>query len=261
MIESAGSTKGGAVSTQTASRVGTFVWHESVTDDPKRAQEFYTQLFGWEIELFKGEGFEYPMISVNGQSHGGFPPVQAGTPPHWAGNVAVEDIDATVEKAKSAGGRLIHGPQEIPEVGRFAVLADPQGAVFVGFQSVGEPPQSAGVFVWDELGTQDVEAAESFYNAVFGWTTADMGEEYGGYKLFKNGEADAGGLMKMPDPSIPSMWTPYVAVEDVDATVAKATELGGGTIMEAMDVPNVGRIAVLKDPIGAVFGIIRPAQM
>jgi len=237
------------------------VWHESVTDDPKRAQEFYTQLFGWEIELFKGEGFEYPMISVNGQSHGGFPPVQAGTPPHWAGNVAVEDIDATVEKAKSAGGQLIHGPQEIPEVGRFAVLADPQGAVFVGFQSEGEPPQSAGVFVWDELGTQDVEAAESFYNAVFGWTTADMGEEYGGYKLLKNGETDVGGLMKMPDPSIPSMWTPYVAVEDVDATVAKATELGGGTIMEAMDVPNVGRIAVLKDPIGAVFGIIKPAQM
>ena len=201
------------------------------------------------------------MISVNGQTHGGFPPVQEGTPPHWAGNVAVEDIDATVEKAKSAGGRLIHGPQEIPDVGRFAVLADPQGAVFVGFQSAGEPPQGAGVFVWDELGTQDVEAAESFYNAVLGWTTADMGEEYGGYKLFKNGETDAGGLMKMPDPSVPSMWVPYVGVEDVDATVAKATELGGGAIMEPMDVPNVGRIAVLKDPVGAVFGIIKPAQM
>jgi len=249
------------MSTSTASRVGTFVWHENVTADPKRAQEFYTQLFGWEIELFKGDGFEYPMISVNGQSHGGFPPVQEGTPPHWVGNVAVEDIDATVEKAKAAGGNLIHGPQEIPQIGRFAVLADPQGAVFVGFQSADEPPQSAGVFVWDELGTQDIDAAEKFYNAVFGWSTADMGEEYGGYKIFKNGESDVGGMMKMPDPSVPSMWAPYVAVDDVDACVAKAKELGGDTIVDAMDVPKVGRISVLKDPIGAVFGIIKPSEM
>jgi len=247
------------MTTQTASRVGTFVWHENVTTDPKRAQEFYTQLFGWGIEVFKAGELEYPMISVGGQSHGGFPTVQEGTPPHWAGNIAVESVDDTVEKAKSAGGTLIHGPQDIPEVGRFAVFADPQGAVFVAFQSAGEPPQAAGVFVWDELGTQDVEGAERFYNAVFGWTTTDMGEEYGGYKIFKKGETDVGGVMKMPDPSVPSMWSPYVAVEDVDATVAKAGELGGAAIMEAMDVPNVGRIAVLKDPVGAVFGIIKPS--
>lgn len=247
------------MSTQTASRVGTFVWHENVTTDPKRAQEFYTQLFGWEIEVFKTDEFEYPMISVGGQSHGGFPPVQEGTPPHWVGNVAVEDVDETVEQAKSAGGTLVHGPQDIPQVGRFAVLADPQGAVLVAFQSEGETPQSTGVFVWDELGTQDVESAERFYNAVFGWTTADMGEEYGGYKIFKNGETDVGGLMKMPDASVPSMWSPYVAVEDADATVAKAGELGGATIMGPMDVPNVGRIAVLKDPVGAVFGILKPS--
>src|SRR5262245_31034332 len=108
------------MSTQTASRVGTFVWHENGTADPQRAQEFYTQPVGVEIEVVKDEGFDYPMVSVNGQSHGGFPPVEEGTPPHWVGNIAVEDVDATVEKAKSAGGRLIHGPQEIPEVGRFA---------------------------------------------------------------------------------------------------------------------------------------------
>src|SRR5262245_26992637 len=99
------------MSTQTASRVGTFVWHEHVTTDPNRAQEFYTQLFGWGIEVFKGGEFEYPMISVNGQAHGGFPPVQEGTPPHWVGNVAVENVDDTLEKVTSAGGTLIHGPQ------------------------------------------------------------------------------------------------------------------------------------------------------
>jgi predicted enzyme related to lactoylglutathione lyase len=123
------------MSTQTASRVGTFVWHENVSTDPERAQEFYKQLFGWETEVFKAGEVEYPMISVDGKTHGGFPPVQAGTLPHWAGNVAVEDVDATVDKAKGAGGKLILGPQDIPEVGRFAVLADPQGAVVVLFQS------------------------------------------------------------------------------------------------------------------------------
>jgi predicted enzyme related to lactoylglutathione lyase len=248
------------VSTQVKSRIGTFVWHENVTTDPKRAQDFYTQLFGWEIEVFKGEGFEYPMISVDGQAHGGFPPVQEGTPPHWVGNVAVEDVDATVEKAKGAGGNLVHGPQDIPQVGRFAVLADPQSAVFVAFQSAEEPPRSAGVFVWDELGTQDVEGAEKFYSAVFGWTTTDMGEEYGGYKIFQIGETRVAGVMKLQDASTPSMWAPYVAVEDVDATVAKTKELGGSTILEPMDVPNVGRIAYLKDPLGAVFGIIKPSE-
>jgi uncharacterized protein len=246
------------VSTQTASRIGTFVWHENVSTDPKRAQEFYTQLFGWGIEVFKSGDLEYPMISVDGQSHGGFPSVQPGTPSHWVGNVAVESVDEAVEKVKSAGGNLIHGPEDIPDVGRFAVLADPQGAVFVTFQASGDVPQSAGVFVWDELGTQDVEGAERFYNAVFGWTTADMGEEYGGYKIFKNGETDVGGLMKMPEPSMPSLWSPYVAVEDADATLAKAGELGGETLMGPMDVPNVGRIGVLRDPVGAVFGIIKP---
>jgi uncharacterized protein len=247
------------MSTQTATRVGTFVWHENVSTDPKRAQDFYTQLFGWQIEVFKTDEFEYPMISVDGQSHGGFPTVQDGTPSHWAGNIAVESVDDTVEKVKGAGGTLIHGPQDIPEVGRFAVFADPQMAVFVAFQPAGDAPQATGVFVWDELGTQDVEGAEKFYNAVFGWTTNDMGEEYGGYKIFKNGETDVGGLMKMPDASMPSLWSPYVAVEDADATVAKAGELGGETLMGPMDIPNIGRIAVLKDPVGAVFGIIKPS--
>ena len=247
------------MSTQVTSRVGTFVWHENVTTDPARAQEFYTQLFGWEIEVFQAGDVEYPMIKADGQLHGGFPSVPAGTPPHWVGNVQVEDVDGTVDKAKAAGGELLVGPMDIPEVGRYAVLRDDQGAIFVGFQPEGGGPQGAGVFVWDELGTQDVEAAESYYKAVFGWTTNDMGPDFGGYKIFQIGETGVGGLMKLPDPSIPSMWSPYVAVEDADATVAKAGELGGSTVLEPMDVPTVGRIAVLKDPVGAVFGIIKPS--
>jgi len=247
------------VSTDVTTRVGTFVWHENVSAQPQQAQDFYTQLFGWEIEVYKAGEFEYPMIKADGTLYGGFPTVPEGTPPHWVGNVQVESVDDTVDKAKSAGGDLLVGPMDIPEVGRYAVLKDDQGAIFVAFQPQGDGPQGTGVFVWDELGTQDVEAAEKFYNAVFGWTTNDMGPDFGGYKIFQLGETGVGGLMKLPDPSIPSMWSPYVAVEDADATVATAGELGGSTILEPMDIPTVGRIAVLKDPVGAVFGVIKPA--
>lgn len=247
------------MSTQVRTRTGTFVWHENVSPQSERAQQFYTQLFGWGIEHFKAGDFDYPMIAVDGQMHGGFPTVAEGTPPHWVGNVQVESVDETLEKAKSAGGELVVGPMDIPEVGRYAVLKDDQGAIFVAFQPTGEGPQGAGVFVWDELGTQDVQAAEKFYDAVFGWTTNDMGPDFGGYKIFQLGETGVGGLMEMPDPSVPSMWSPYVAVEDADVTVAKAGELGGSTVIEPMDIPTIGRIAVLKDPVGAVFGIIKPS--
>jgi hypothetical protein len=246
------------MSTDVTTAVGTFVWRENVSTDPQRAQDFYTQLFGWEIEHFKAGEFEYPMISANGQTHGGFPSVPEGTPAHWVGSVQVESADDSIEKAKTAGAQVLAGPMDIPEIGRYAVLRDPQGAVVVVFQPDGEGPSSDGVFVWDELGTQDVEGSERFYRDVFGWTTSDMGEEYGGYKLFKLGEKGVGGLMKMPDPSVPSMWVPYLATEDVDATVAKAQELGGSTVVEAMDITSVGRIAVLADPVGAAFGIIKP---
>ena len=247
------------MSTDVTTAVGTFVWHENVSSDPQRAQDFYTQLFGWEIESFKSGDFDYPMISANGQTHGGFPTVPEGTPPHWAGNVNVESVDETVKKAESAGGKLMAGPMDIPDVGRYAVVGDPQGAVLAVFQPNGDSPAGTGVFVWDELGTQDVDGAERFYDAVFGWTISDMGEEYGGYKIFNLREKGVGGMMKMPDASIPSMWVPYIATDDTDATVSKAQELGGSTVIEAMDVPNVGRIAVLKDPVGAVFGVIKPA--
>jgi uncharacterized protein len=246
------------MSTDVTTAVGTFVWRENVSPDPQRAEQFYTELLGWEIEHFQSGDFDYPMIKANGQLHGGFPTVPEGTPAHWVSNVQVDDADDTIEKTRAAGGDVVVGPMDIPEVGRYAVLKDPQGAIFVAFQPAGDGPTGEGVFVWDELGTQDVAGAESFYNAVFGWTTSDMGDEYGGYKIFNLGEKGVGGLMKMPDPSVPSMWVPYVAVEDVDATVAKAQELGASAIIEGMDVPNVGRIAVLADPLGAAFGIIKP---
>ena len=139
-----------------------------------------------------------------------------------------------------------------------AILADPQGAYISAYEPAADEPPAEGVFVWDELGTSDVEAAAQFYERVCGWTTTDLGPEYGGYRVFNRGDTGVAGLMSLPDSSIPPHWQPYVAVDDVDATAARSSELGGGPLMEPVDVPKVGRIAVLRDPDGATFGIIKP---
>ena len=239
--------------------VGRFVWHEQVSSDPKRARDFYTQLFGWGTEVFKPGEVDYTMISSGGRNHGGFGKAMEGAPPpHWLSHVAVASVDETIEKVKSAGGRLAAGPFEMSEVGRLAIIGDPQGAYVGVYEPERDAPAAEGVFVWDELGTTDVDGAQRFYEQVFGWTTNELGPEYGGYRIFNRAETGIAGLMSVPDESIPPHWQPYVAVDDPDRTTANAIQLGGSALMEPMDVPNVGRIAVLRDPQGATLGIIRP---
>lgn len=239
--------------------VGKFVWHEQVSSDPQQAQNFYTELFGWGTEVFGAGEMDYTMISSGGQSHGGFGTAQEGAPPpHWLSHVRVEKLEDTIEKATSAGGRVAAGPFEMGEVGRMVILADPQGAYLSAYQPLNDGPVPEGVFVWDELVTGDVDGAQRFYEEVFGWTTSDMGDDFGGYRIFNVGETGIAGLMTPQDSAVPPHWQPYVAVEDPDATAAKAAELGGAALMDPMDVPNVGRIGVLRDPQGAVFGIIKP---
>jgi predicted enzyme related to lactoylglutathione lyase len=242
-----------------AQTVGTFVWHDQVSDDPKQAQDFYTQLFGWETEVFESSEGDYTMISSGGQRHGGFgKAIEGAPPPHWLSHVRVESVDGTLEKVRGAGGELAAGPFEMGDVGRMAIITDPQGAHISVYEPKADNPRPEGVFVWDELGTTDADAAQRFYETVFGWTTEDMGPDYGGYRIFNRGETGIAGFMTLPDDSIPPHWHPYVAVADPDATVAKATELGGSTLVEPMDVPKVGRVGVLRDPQGASFGIIKP---
>ena len=143
-----------------ASTVGKFVWHEQVSSDPEQAQAFYTQLFGWQTEVFQPGEADYTMISSGGQMHGGFGKAMEGAPPpHWLSHVKVENVDETVEKAKGAAGRLAAGPFEMGEVGRIAIIADPQGAYISAYQPEGEGPVPEGVFVWDELGTTDADGA------------------------------------------------------------------------------------------------------
>jgi predicted enzyme related to lactoylglutathione lyase len=243
-----------------ATAAGKFVWHEQVSSEPGRAESFYTHLFGWSTEVFKPGEMDYTMISIGGQNHGAFATAMEGAPPpHWLAHIGVEDVDETIEKAGRAGGKVAAGPFEMPDVGRMAIIADPQGAYVSAYQPLSGGAMPEGVFIWDELATADADAAQRFYEDVFGWTTNDMGPEYGGYRVFNRGETAIAGVMTAPD--TPGWWHPYIRVDDPDAIVAMAGELGGSTMLEPMDVPNVGRLAVLQDPQGARFGILRPQPM
>ncbi len=240
--------------------IGRFGWHDHRSPDPKAAQRFYTELLGWELEIFPMGEFEYPMIKANDQTHGGFGPVDGDEPAHWLGNIVTDDVDAAAARATSAGGNLLVEPSDIQGVGRWAVASDPQGAVFALFQSIDAPPTSEGVFVWDELGTTDIEGAKRFYAEVVGWEASeqDMGDGFM-YTIFRsNGVDRAGAYQKRPDMPGPPAWLPYVATDDVDASVERATSTGATSLTEAMDIPTVGRMAIVADPTGAAIGLYKP---
>jgi uncharacterized protein len=245
------------VSTRVQTRVGQFIWHDLQTPDVERAKSFYTELLGWELETWKPGEMDYPMIKANGEQHGGF--TNADGPSHWLGHVAVEDVDAACRAAESAGGDVRGEPGGHPEVGRWATIADPDGALISAFTPAYESSAPSGVFLWNELVTSDSERAKSFYAAVFGWTPEemDMGKA-GMYTLFNRADGEsAAGAMQRSD--VPSQWYPYLAADDVDASVAKARKLDAQVIAEPFDVPTVGRVAVLADPTGATFGLYKRA--
>jgi uncharacterized protein len=114
-----------------------------------------------------------------------------------------------------------------------------------------------GAICWNELMTTDVAGAKSFYTQLLGWKTEPFGPGMD-YTILKNGDTGIGGILAAHKPGVPAHWLPYVLVEDVDATVAQTVKLGGTVCNAGINVPEVGRIAVLKDPQGAVFGIIKP---
>jgi uncharacterized protein len=195
--------------------------------------------------------FEYPMLRKDGRTHAGFvKKEQDEIPSRWYPYVLVDDVDGTVERAKAKDAELHHGPADLGGSLRAAVLGDAQHATF-GVMSWNEAPP-AGVFAWDELHATDPDAAANFYGDLFGWTNVEFLEEY---RLFSAGETPVAGLMQERGGSPVAYWLAYFAVDDTDATAAKAMELGAGVILPPESMENVGRYAVLADPTGSAFGV------
>jgi predicted enzyme related to lactoylglutathione lyase len=181
----------------------------------------------------------------------------AGAPSHWLGYVTVPDTDATLAQATRRGAKTHMGPIDIPEVGRIAVIGDPQGAAITLFTPTpgGEPP-AEGVVSWHELATDDWKKAWDFYQELFGWQKGeamDMGP-MGIYQIFTIDGTPSGAMFNRP-PQIPvSNWLYYFRVTDLDETVAKTNSNGGKILNGPMDVPG-GRIAQCMDPQGAAFAV------
>ncbi|NER84045.1 MAG: VOC family protein [Leptolyngbya sp. SIO1D8] len=247
--------------------IGQVVWHDLLTHDVARAKDFYAELLGWQYQIEHAVNFvwkpgeaDYPLILANGEAHGGFVDSGQDMPARWVAYVRVEAVDAVTAKAKMLGATVEWEPFDTPGVGRSAVLWDPQGAVICPHVPTHSFPPPAGTFLWDELMTADVEAATRFYRELFPWQINGVDrKQRGRYTLFKGADDSdmAGAVKSMVSAAI---WVPYLATNNLDLTIAKATAIGATVSIEKSHSAHLGQFAVLADPMGAVFGLVAASE-
>jgi hypothetical protein len=260
------------MSERTGYAPGTPCWGElSGTPDVEASEAFYRELFGWEIPAMdnSAELGGYPRAKLNGRDVAGVSPrMEDGQPTVWATYVSVADAEATLARVGEAGGQAIVQPMDVMGMGKMAVFTDTTGAVcgiwqpgtFSGAELVNEN----GTFGWNELATRDTSAARDFYGKVFDWgVEEEASERVGTYTIWKAGESMVAGMIDMnaidmPD-GVPPHWLVYFGVPDADAAVERV-KAGGGSVMNGpIDIP-VGRFAVVADPFGATFAVMRPSE-
>lgn len=250
-------------------RHGRFLWYELLTTDPDAAAAFYSDVVGWKVRHFAESQEDYRVFSAGGTDVAGMmrlPAEASGSGPVWLGYLAVDDVDAAAEDVAAAGGAIHMAPQDIPGVGRFAFVADPQGTPFYVMRGRGDgesrsfEPSTPGHVSWNELSTTDPVAALDFYAGRFGWQKGDampMGE-MGTYQLVTQGAAPFGAVMKAPDPGDRPHWTYYVHVDDLDAATARARRHDVSILHGPAEVPGGDHILIATDPQGAMFALVGP---
>lgn len=252
------------------SALGKFVWYDLMTTAPDKAVEFYTAITDWGTTLWEGSGEDMPpytMWALGGKPFGGTMPlpeeaIAGGAPTHWIAYIGTPDVDGTVKQAERLGATVFVPPTDVPTVGRFAILADPHGAVFAVFTpSEDEPEEPAanapGAFSWHELQAGSLDEAFDFYSALFEWKKTDafdMGA-LGTYQMYGTGETTYGGMFRKPDEMPLASWLHYITVADIEATVAKVKAKGGKVTRGPMDVPNGDLVAQCFDPQGGAFAL------
>src|SRR5947209_4557551 len=245
---------------------GRFVWFDLMTTDPEAAKAFYTAVMGWGTQVWENPGTSYTMWTVGERPIGGVnklpdEAVAGGARPHWLAYVTVPDVDATVARVQELGGKVKVPPTSIPTVGRYAVIADPQGALIspytpdnLGPEPEGVPP--VGEFTWHELATTDPEPAFHFYHDLFGWeqtSAMDMGSA-GVYQMYGRHGATLGGIYKKTTEGPPA-WLHYARVADANAAVETVRQQGGQVLNGPMEVPGGDLIATILDPQGGPFAV------
>jgi len=249
---------------------GRFVWHELLTTDTAAGTRFYGKLTGWKHQPYPEMPGYTLLLAARGPIGGVMPLAEEakamGAPPNWLSYIGTSDVDATVRQATTLGAKVLRQPESI-SVGRFAVLSDPQGAVFAVYtpnlMDDAEPKAQLGEFSWHELVTTDPAAAWSFYSTLFGWektTSMDMGD-IGVYQMYGMPGLELGGIYKAPPgyPAPPN-WLPYILVPDAKKAASVSTQTGGKIINGPMEVPGGGWIAMGMDPQGAAFAVHSEAK-
>ena len=251
-----------------------FIWYELMTRDGAAAAAFYGKVVGWTATPSPGVNGSYQILNAGSVGVGGILSFQdgvspCGSEPAWVGYIGTRDLDGDMARVVAAGGQVALGRTEIPGVGHFAMMTDPQGAAFIlmtpfSTEPLPEvPPNTPGHIGWRELHALDGTAAFGFYCETFGWTPARVGDmtamdmgAHGLYRLFGVGGPALGGVMnKMADTPRPT-WAFYFNVDRLDAAVARAREAGGTIATEAVPVPGGAWIAHIVDPQGAYFGLV-----
>ena len=248
-----------------------FIWYELMTSDPDAAEAFYRAVVGWEMADAGQPGMRYTILSAGGRGMGGVMALpaeaaRAGARPGWLGYVGVPDTDGAAKRIVEAGGAIHRHPEDIPNVGRFAVVADPGGAVFMLLAPLPREdapppaePTTPGLVGWHELySSMGQEAAFGFYADLFGWETAelmDMGP-MGKYRIFAAEGVPMGGMMDKPADVPRSAWAFYVHVDCIDAAVQRIEAHGGRVQMGPHEVPGGSWIVQAVDPQGAAFALV-----
>jgi len=263
----------------TSSDKGQFIWYELMTPDVDAAKAFYDAVVGWNIDPQSSFPNGYRMIGrSDGKSAGGVLPLtdemqQHGARPTWLAYIHVVDVDGAVRSIEQAGGQTYMPPFDIPNVGRVAMVADPQGAPFYVMKPTppeGQPDAKSDVFSvnrpqhvrWNELSSSDQDGAIRFYTGQFGWTQEGkmpMGE-MGEYKFINHDGVMIGAIMRRPPQMPMTAWTYYIGVDDIDRA-AKAVTDGGGQILHGpMEIPGGEYSLNGMDPQGAAFGLVGPRK-
>ena len=250
---------------------GTPDWTDCATTDLSAAEEFYAAVLGWTAERVNAaDGGAYSLQRLDGKLVAGIyelnqEMLSMNVPPHWATYIEVDDVDAALERVKAEGGTAFGPPIDEPEVGKIAIIQDPVGAIVRLWSSQpeygGEVFNVPGAMIWNELLTKEPAKAAAFYEKVLGVEveTFDQPKPYTVLKV--DGQPVAGVLAMMPEMGdLPPSWDVYFASDDVDATARKAVAAGGEAVREPFDIPGVGRMAVLRDPQGAVFEVLTMAS-